>query len=89
MQCLAIACKKVQWLQCVYVVVLVCTWSATATDAAFENFKNRDVLATRTMPDLAALNYVHFADHKNDYLNKLLAAWEQLNFDRSYISRGN
>lgn len=72
-------------------VLLVSAFGAAdvdATDIAFNLFKNRDVLATRTMPDLSALSTGHFGDHKNEYFGKLQTAWEQLNFDRSYISRG-
>lgn len=72
-------------------VLLVSVFSAfetDATDIVFNSFKNRDVLATRTMPDLSALSVGHFGDHKNEYFGKLQTAWEQLNFDRSYISRG-
>lgn len=92
MQWLTIVFKKVHWLHYVCGVVFVCALNVAetnASDAAFDIFKNRDVVATRTMPDLSALKLSQFAEQKNDYFSKLLVAWEQLNFDRSYISRGN
>lgn len=90
MQCLSK--KQVQWWHFVSATLLVSAFSVietNATDIAFNLFKNRDVLATRTMPDLSALSFGHFGEHKNEYFGKLQTAWEQLNFDRSYISRGN
>lgn len=92
MQWLAIVFKKVHWLHFVCGVIFLCALNVVetdASDAAFDIFKNRDVVATRTMPDLSALKFGQFAEQKNDYFSKLVMAWEQLNFDRSYISRGN
>lgn len=65
------------------------TKSATATNAvSLDLYKNKDVLATRTIPDLTALRFAHVNDQRNEYFVKLLAAWDTLQFDRTFISRG-
>lgn len=72
------------------IVLSVCDSILLRTNAAgvtLDLYKNKDVLATRTVPDLTALKFAH-GDHKNEYFTKLLAAWDNLNFDRTFISRG-
>lgn len=87
--------KIVQCFHCfpiIFVLTISSSLFALQTNAAgvtLDIYKNRDVLATRTMPDLAALKFGNVGDHKNEYFNKLLAAWDNLNFDRTFISRGN
>lgn len=80
-----------QFSQSIFVAVTLFEWifvqSASASGVTLDLYKNKDVLATRTIPDLTALKFAH-GDHKNDYFTKLLASWENLNFDRTFISRG-
>lgn len=74
----------------ILIVLTVCDSVLLRTNAAgvtLDLYKNKDVLATRTIPDLTALKFAH-GDHKNEYFTKLLAAWDNLNFDRTFISRG-
>lgn len=74
----------------ILIVLTVCDSILLRTNAAgvtLDLYKNKDVLATRTIPDLTALKFAH-GDHKNEYFTKLLAAWDNLNFDRTFISRG-
>lgn len=76
--------------QLILVGLTLCDWillQASASGVTMDLYKNKDVLATRTIPDLTALKFAH-GDHKNEYFTKLLAAWENLNFDRTFISRG-
>lgn len=75
-----------------YILVVVTLWGGfvmrtSASDVTLNLYKNKDVLATRTIPDITALKLAH-GDHKNNYFTKLLAAWDNLNFDRTFISRG-
>lgn len=79
-----------QFLQYILVLFTLCEWflvEANASGVTLDLYKNKDVLATRTIPDLTALKFAH-GDHKNEYFTKLLAAWDNLNFDRTFISRG-
>lgn len=81
----------VQWSQhflIVFMLINLFALNIKASETTIDVYKNRDVLATRTIPDLTALKFVHFGEHKNEYFNKLLAAWDNLNFDRTFISRG-
>lgn len=76
--------------QYVLLVFTLCEGFLTPTSAngvTLNLYKNKDVLATRTIPDLTALKFGN-GDHKSDYFTKLLAAWDNLNFDRTFISRG-
>lgn len=77
-------------LQYILVIFALCDGffvNASASGVALNLYKNKDVLATRTIPDLTALKFAH-GDHKNEYFVKLLTAWDNLNFDRTFISRG-
>lgn len=79
-----------QFSQLLLVGLTLCDWillRASASGVTLDLYKNKDVLATRTIPDLTALKFAH-GDHKNEYFTKLLAAWDNLNFDRTFISRG-
>lgn len=79
-----------QFSQYILVVLTLCEGLLQQTGASgvtLNLYKNKDVLATRTIPDLTALKFGH-GDHKNEYFTKLLAAWDNLNFDRTFISRG-
>lgn len=81
-----------QFSQYILVVFTLCEGFLTRTSAnsggvTLNLYKNKDVLATRTIPDLTALKFGN-GDHKSDYFTKLLAAWDNLNFDRTFISRG-
>lgn len=79
-----------QFSQYVLIVLVLCEafiLKASASGVTLDLYKNKDVLATRTIPDLTALKFAH-GDHKNDYFIKLLTAWDNLNFDRTFISRG-
>lgn len=79
-----------QWL---YIVVFICevflVKIGATSNVNLDLFKNKDVLATRTIPDLTALRFPQtVGENKIDYFNKLLAAWDNLSFDRTFISRG-
>lgn len=79
-----------QFSSYILIVLTVCDsilLRANAAGVTLDLYKNKDVLATRTIPDLSALKFAH-GDHKNEYFTKLLAAWDTLNFDRTFISRG-
>lgn len=81
-----------QFSQYILVVLTLCEGfllSSASSGVTLNLYKNKDVLATRTIPDLTALNTkMGNTDQKNDYFIKLLQAWDNLNFDRTFISRG-
>lgn len=86
----AIIKATMQFSQYILVVVTLCGgifMRTSASGVTLNLYKNKDVLATRTIPDITALKLAH-SDHKNNYFTKLLAAWDNLNFDRTFISRG-
>lgn len=76
-------------VHCILIVFLLCDGLLLKTSAnPFDLYKNKDVIATRTIPDLTALKFGHVTDQRNEYFSKLLAAWDTLQFDRTFISRG-
>lgn len=86
----AVITAIMQFSQYILVVFTLCEGlllQTTASSVTLNLYKNKDVLATRTIPDLTALKFGH-GDHKNEYFTKLLTAWDNLNFDRTFISRG-
>ncbi|XP_031629515.1 uncharacterized protein LOC116344847 [Contarinia nasturtii] len=79
-----------QFSHYILVVLTLCEGflASSASGVTLNLYKNKDVLATRTIPDLTALNSkLGNSDQKNDYFIKLLQAWDNLNFDRTFISR--
>lgn len=86
----AVIAAIMKFSQYILVVFTLCEGlflQTTASGVTLNLYRNKDVLATRTIPDLTALKLGHI-DHKNEYFTKLLAAWDNLNFDRTFISRG-
>lgn len=82
---------RMRFLHCCFVVYLLCgvfVLKVAANAVSLDLFKNKDVLATQTIPDLTALKFAPASDQRNEYLNKLLTAWDSLQFDRTFISRG-
>lgn len=55
---------------------------------SFDIYKNKEIIQNGTLPDLTALNFGHVSESKVDYFNKLVLAWENLNFNRNQISKG-
>lgn len=82
---------RMRLLHCCFIAFIlydVFLLKATANAVSLDLFKNKDVLATRTIPDLTALKFAPASDQRNEYFNKLLTAWDSLQFDRTFISRG-
>lgn len=82
---------RMHFLHCCFIAFILCgvfLLNVTANAVSLDLFKNKDVLATRTIPDLTALKFAPASDQRNEYFNKLLAAWDSLEFDRTFISRG-
>lgn len=82
---------RMRFLHCCFIAFILCglfLLKTTANAVSLDLFKNKDVLVTRTIPDLTALKFAPASDQRNDYFSKLLAAWDSLQFDRTFISRG-
>lgn len=82
---------RMRFWHCCFVAFTLCgvfLLETAANAVSLDLFRNKDVLATRTIPDLTALKFASVTGQRDDYFNKLLAAWDTLQFDRTFISRG-